>query len=172
MKLAQIYFYHNQSADLDSLLTLLIDKVQPANDKLNDILELASVTISLKNSPEVLEEYSDIQLKIHQGKRSEAIESLTELCAGEDQILVGMMRYQLAHLLLLQGKIPEAQETALTIPAESSFAVYGLILWSEIEDRINHRPSTAIDGYLEFLETYPNSIYYDDIRLRLRELAS
>jgi hypothetical protein len=26
--------------------------------------------------------------------------------------------------------------------------------------------------YLDFLELYPQSIYYDDVRLRLRELAS
>ena len=32
--------------------------------------------------------------------------------------------------------------------------------------------SAAIDYYLEFLELYPQSIYYDDIRIRLRELAS
>ena len=29
----------------------------------------------------------------------------------------------------------------------------------------------AIDSYLLFLELFPNSIYYDLIRIRLRELA-
>ena len=32
--------------------------------------------------------------------------------------------------------------------------------------------NSMINSYLEFLELYPKSIYYDDIRLRLRELAS
>ena len=39
-------------------------------------------------------------------------------------------------------------------------------------DFIDNDISNAIDSYLEFLELYPKSIYYDDVRLRLRELAS
>ena len=38
--------------------------------------------------------------------------------------------------------------------------------------RLNKDISVAIDRYLEFLELYPQSIYYDDVRLRLRKLAS
>lgn len=172
MKLAQVYFYSNSANDLDSLVSDLLANVKPDDDKLNDILELASITTTLKNSPELLLEFSEIQLKIQQGKRTEAIESLEKLSEADDLVIIGMVRYQLAHLLLLQEEVASAQEMALSIPGESPYAVLGLIMWSEIEDRINHNVSNAIDGYLRFLENYPNSIYYDDIRLRLRELAS
>ena len=46
------------------------------------------------------------------------------------------------------------------------------ILNAEILDYIDNNIEQAITNYLKFLELYPNSIYYDDIRLRLRELAS
>jgi len=39
-------------------------------------------------------------------------------------------------------------------------------------DFIDKDISNAIDSYLDFLGLYPQSIYYDDVRLRLRELAS
>ena len=172
MKLAQVYFYSDSPADLDSLISDLLANVKPDDDKLNDILELASITTTLKNSPELLHELSEIQLKIQQGKRTEAIKSLERLSADESIVIIGMVRYQLAHLLLLQDEVASAQEMVLTIPEESPYAVLGLIMWSEIEDRINQNISNAIDGYLKFLENYPNSIYYDDIRLRLRKLAS
>ena len=47
-----------------------------------------------------------------------------------------------------------------------------VILHAEILDYLVSNIGTAIDIYLKFLEDYPLSIYYDDIRIRLRELAS
>jgi len=46
------------------------------------------------------------------------------------------------------------------------------IFQAEILDFTDKNISGAIDSYLKFLELYPKSIYYDDVRLRLRELAS
>ena len=43
---------------------------------------------------------------------------------------------------------------------------------NEILDFIDNDISNAIDSYLAFLELYPQSIYYDDVRIRLREITS
>ena len=46
-----------------------------------------------------------------------------------------------------------------------------VVLQGEIYDYILLDYSKAADIYLSFLESFPKSIYYDSIRLRLRELA-
>ena len=46
------------------------------------------------------------------------------------------------------------------------------IFKGEIYDYSIKDISKAINIYLEFLDLYPNSIYYDERRLRLRDLAS
>ena len=46
------------------------------------------------------------------------------------------------------------------------------ILEGEIYDYLLVDISKAVDSYLNFLELFPKSIYYDLIRLRLRELSS
>ena len=42
----------------------------------------------------------------------------------------------------------------------------------KVNDYILKNSDLAIDYYLELLEKYPKSIFYDQVRLRLRELAS
>ena len=58
------------------------------------------------------------------------------------------------------------------IQHETIYKELAHLFLSEIIDYIDKDVSGAIDNYLEFLELYPNSIYYDDVRLRLRELTS
>ena len=45
------------------------------------------------------------------------------------------------------------------------------ILKAEIFDYIIDDKEEAVNMYLEILNTYPNSIHYDNIRYRLREIA-
>ena len=58
------------------------------------------------------------------------------------------------------------------IQNDTIFKEMAHLFQSEILDYMENDISNAIDKYLEFLELYPNSIYYDDVRLRLRELTS
>ena len=46
------------------------------------------------------------------------------------------------------------------------------LIEAEIYDYILSDYSKAADIYLNFLDLFPESIYYDLVRLRLRELAS
>ena len=50
------------------------------------------------------------------------------------------------------------------------FSQLSKLLLAEIKDYIQDDINGAIDVYLDFLENYESSIYYEDIRLRLREL--
>ena len=75
----------------------------------------------------------------------------------------------------LQQLISDIENTKIQLGSfqnDTIFRELAHIFQSEILDYIDKDVSGAIDNYLEFLELYPNSIYYDDVRLRLRKLAS
>ena len=55
---------------------------------------------------------------------------------------------------------------------DTAYIESATLLKGEIYDYILSDHSKAVDIYLNFLELFPQSIYYDLIRLRLRELAS
>ncbi len=171
LKLAQVYFYAGDIEKLDELTSSLVKSLKAEDERLNEVLELAGITVSLKNEPDYFLKFAEIRLKLHQNKRGEALKDLEEMLEIENPTLSGMLRYQYAYLLMLQGDFQLAQEQLKNIPGESMYAGLGLIMWAEIEDYIKENLSAAIDGYLEFLEKYPGSIYYDDVRMRLRELA-
>ena len=65
-----------------------------------------------------------------------------------------------------------AQDQLPLILDDTIFKELAHLFQSEILDYMENDISNAVDKYLEFLELYPNSIYYDDVRLRLRELTS
>ncbi|MFQ6609299.1 MAG: tetratricopeptide repeat protein, partial [Fidelibacterota bacterium] len=172
MKLMQVYFYEGKLEELDSLSAIMMKNLPSGNDRVNDILELSGLSISLKNNEDFFNQFAEVQLKIHQNKRTEAIRSLQELTEIEKSPNLGLVYYQYAQLLLLQGETSRTLEMLDLIPGDSPYASLGLIMKGEVEDYILNDLSTSIDTYLLFLEKYPDSIYYDDIRMRLRELAS
>ena len=83
-----------------------------------------------------------------------------------------MCRYQYAWLNFLQGEIDSTKNLLSEIVHETFIKELAHIFHAEILDYMDNNISEAIDSYLVFLELYPQSIYYDDIRLRLRVLTS
>ena len=100
------------------------------------------------------------------------MEKLITLHDTNEIYIADMCRYQYAWLSFLQDETDSAKVQLQSILHETIFKELAHILQSEILDYIDKNVSGAIDSYLEFLDLYPNSIYYDDVRLRLRELAS
>ena len=100
------------------------------------------------------------------------MEKLLTLYNTNEIYIVDMCRYQSAWLNFLQKDFEKMSRELQLIKHETIFTEMAHILHAEILDYIDNNIEQAITSYLEFLELYPNSIYYDDIRLRLRELAS
>ena len=72
----------------------------------------------------------------------------------------------------MQGNISKSLSILETIPNQSAYYETGLLLQGEIYDYILNDKSKAVEIYLLFLDKFPNSIHYDQIRMRLRDLAS
>ena len=111
-------------------------------------------------------------MNIQQNKRTEALEKLESLFDTNEIYIADMCRYQHAWLTFLQGETDSTKVYLTKIVNETIFMELAHIFQAEILDFIDKDISGAIDSYLAFLELYPQSIYYDDVRLRLRELAS
>ena len=172
IKLAQILFYQGEFDETDSRLREIVKKL-PMNDAaVNDMLDVMAVLIGFRHNQEEFGDFAKAQLNIQQNKRTEALEKLNALFDTNEIYIADMCRYQSAWLTFLQGETENTKIQLSAIINETIFRELAHIFQAEILDYIEKDISGAIDSYLEFLELYPQSIYYDDVRLRLRELAS
>ena len=130
-----------------------------------------AILISFRHNQEEFKEFANAQLNLQQNKRIEAMEKLVTLFNTNEIYIADMCRYQHAWLSFLQSDNENTKEQLNSILHDTIFKELAHIFQSELLDYIDKDVSRAIDSYLEFLELYPNSIYYDDVRLRLRELA-
>ena len=172
IKSAQILFYKGQFDPADSKLREIVENLPQDQPIYNDILNVMAVLVGFRHNQEEFKEFANIQLNIQQNKRTEAMEKLVTLYDTNEIFIADMCRYQHAWLSFLQDETESAKVQLQSILHETIFKELAHIFQSEILDYVDKDVSGAIDSYLEFLELYPNSIYYDDVRLRLRELAS
>ncbi len=172
IKSAQILFYKGQFDETDIKLREIIKKLPMDNIAVNDILDVMAILIGFRHNQEEFVEFAKVQLNIQQNKRTEALEKLESIFDSNEIYIADMCRYQHAWLTFLQGETDSTKIQLSKIVNETIFRELAHIFQAEILDYIDKDISAAIDHYLEFLELYPQSIYYDDIRLRLRELAS
>ena len=172
IKSVQILFYQGEFDETDVKLREIIEKLPMDNVAVNDILDVMAVLIGFRHNQEEFVEFIKVQLNIQQNKRTEALEKLETLFDTNEIYIADMCRYQHAWLTFLQGDAELTKMHLSKIENETIFKELAHIFQTEILDFIDKDVSGAIDSYLDFLELYPQSIYYDDVRLRLRELAS
>ena len=172
IKLAQIFFYQGKYDKTDTNLREIVKKISMDDETVNDILDVMAVLLAFRHNQDEFIEFAKAQLNIQQNKRIEALEKLVSLFNTNEIFISDMCRYQYAWLTYLQGETDDAKNKLGGIINETIFKELAHVFQAEILDYIDRDISSAIDSYLEFLELYPQSIYYDDVRLRLRKLAS
>ena len=171
IKETQVYFYEG---DIDTLSAFIKDNFSDLsfdNDWYNDILEIRSLLFNFDKKPELFSMYAEAQLLLQKNKREEALKKLYHILELSEKPLTNLIKYQLAYVLVLQAQYMNAIDIMTNIDGESIFIELSYILNGEVFDYILNDGESAINYYLEFLEKYPDSIYYDQIRLRLRELV-
>ena len=172
IKEIQILFYLNEwdtlNAKIDSFLK---DDFKNIN-YYNDILKMKSYIAVFGNEKEQLNNYSNSLMKKFQNKRYESIKIISELSNNNNVEISSKMKYEHAQLLIKKNDIEEAITILDTINEDSAEIESAVLLKAEIYDYILNNLSDAVDLYLYLLDTYPDSIYYDLIRLRLREITS
>ena len=172
IKSAQILFYQGEFDQTDAKLHEIVEQLPMDNYSLNDILDVMAILIGFRHNQEEFVDFAKVQLNIQQNKRTEALEKLETLFDTNEIYIADMCRFQHAWLTFLQGDAENTKTLLSKIENETIFKELAHIFQAEILDFIYNDFSNAIDSYLEFLELYPLSIYYDDVRLRLREITS
>ena len=120
--------------------------------------------------------YIKAQLKINQNKRVESIgilNSILQDCTDtqdlcENNLTLDLIRYQISNLLVQQNKPDDAIIFLEAINGDGIYTELSIIFLAEIYDYIKNDEDMAIQHYLFILQEYPQSIYYEIIRKRLR----
>ena len=172
IKEAQVYLYAGNIDSLSKFLENTFSNLSLKNNWYNDILELRSLLFDFNQKPELFKLFSESQLLLKKNKREEALRKIYQIIELSEVPLLNAIKYQASYILVLQGNYKEALDLIDDLEGESLYIELSIILKGEIYDYILNDYDLAIDYYLELLENYPNSIYYDQVRLRLRELAS
>jgi hypothetical protein len=172
IKEIQILFYLNEWDVLNQKIdSFLKDDLKNIN-YYNDVLKMKSYISIFGNEKEQLNIYTKSLIKKFQNKRYESIKIISELSNNNKIEISSKMKYEHAQLLIKHNNIDEAITILDKISEESAEIESAILLKAEIYDYILNNLSIAVDLYLHLLDTYPDSIYYDLIRLRLREITS
>ena len=172
IKECQINFYSGELIMVNDSLKTLLTSVSYDEQRYNDLLDIQSIGLIFWDELESFKKFTNIQLLVRQNKRTQALEMVKNLAESNNIFIASLATFQLAYINLIQKEYYLALENLEIINDGTIFFELSQIMKAEIFDYILKDQSKAIDLYLLFLEKYPTSIYYDDIRVRLRELAS
>ena len=172
IKEIQILFYLNEWDLLNEKIDSFLKEDFKNINYYNDVLKMKSYIAIFENEKEQLSIYTKSLMKKFQNKRYESIKIISELSDNNNIAISSKMKYEHAQLLIKKNDIDEAVIILDKISKESAEIESAILLKAEIYDYILNDLSNAVDLYLYLLETYPDSIYYDLIRLRLREITS
>ena len=173
IKNIQIDFFNMESSLSDSILTIA-SRFSKNDLFYNDLLDIQSMILPFKDNLSLLKKFSKAELLIFQNQNDEAINILIDLYSEvkNNLLLKDFIIYQLSYLLLLNQNPTDALDYLKEISHTTIFSEFSYILKAEIFDLIINDSKVAVDIYLDFINKYPLSIFYDDIRIRLRELAN
>ena len=168
----QILFYLNEWEELNNKIDFFLKSDYQNIVYYNDVLKLKSYLAIFESDKEQLKNYSKAQMKKFQNKRYDAIRLINQLSESNNLNIASNMKYEHAHLLVKQNNFQGALDVLDTISSDNYNIEISILFKAEIYDFILNDTSNAVDLYLFLLENFPDNIYYDSIRLRLREITS
>ena len=137
---------------------------------------LGVLLILKEENRDTYKKYTNAQHKINQNKRIESIgilNSILDDCQKnicKNELTIDLVRYQIANLLMQQNKPNDAIEILEKINGDGIYTELAIIFLAEIFDFVKNDKNTAIEYYLSILQNYPQSIYYESVRKRVRSL--
>ena len=172
IKEIQILFYLNEWEELNDKIDFFLKSDYQNIVYYNDVLKLKSYLAIFESDKEQLKNYTKAQMKKFQNKRYDAIRLINQLSESNNLNIASNMKYEHAHLLVKQNNFQGALDVLDTISSDNYNIEISILFKAEIYDFILNDTSNAVDLYLFLLENFPDNIYYDSIRLRLREITS
>ena len=172
IKELQIKFFSGSFQESLEMSNELLSNLSKNNLFYNDVLSIKSTILLFFDDKNIFTKYASIQLLIFQNKKIQALENLLIFVKNATPILIDVGLYEIANLSLYFDDIELSIKQLNQINTSSIYIEMSEILRAEIIDYIINNKEEAVNIYLNILNTYPNSINYDNVRFRLREIAS
>ena len=170
LKLNLIYFYNKDFEAVSKNLKNKLKEISKESPYYNDYLDGMMLLMLFNNNYDELSILSDAFLSMAQGNIDIALKILADLKESKNQVASNLSSYYRSYIYTYNTNYELAIEEMKLIDGDDIFSQLSKLLLAEINDYITDDVNQAIDIYLYFLENYESSIYYEDIRLRLREL--
>ena len=170
LKLNLIYFYNKDFEAVSKNLKNKLKEISKESPYYNDYLDGMMLLMLFNNNYDELSILSDAFLSMAQGDIDIALKILADLKESKNQVASNLSSYYRSYIYTYNANYELAIEEMKLIDGDDIFSQLSKLLLAEINDYITDDVNQAIDIYLYFLENYESSIYYEDIRLRLREL--
>ena len=170
IKEIQILFYLHDIEILNEKITDILKIINKNDSYYNDILKIKYDVLLLSENIN-FKKYTKAMHKVFQNKRTEAINILNTIYDSEDDLINNKFKLDCAKLYFEQGSIIESLELIALVDLNNPYKEEAIIFEAEIYDYILNNKSKAAEIYLSFLDNYQTSIYYESVRLRLRQLA-
>jgi len=175
LQTAQTYYFMKDWEKAGDTINRIIQKEGLQADVTNNALELQMRMSQVQSLPEVRDMLSEADLLVFQRKKSEAIKKFSKIVQTESvPPLVKSDAYsEMTRLALELKEIPPALDFANSAIRDSSLSNYAdehLFMLASIMDKQLNRPADAFKIYQQLLEDYPNSLFVDRARERMKNL--
>ena len=172
LKTNQMLFYLNEFDALHENLKNILKSLPKKNLYYNDFIDALTILMLFDANPEKLNEFSISLYNIKKNNLDDALLLLLELSKSKEQIIANLSSYYLGYVYIRLNDYSSAKEILKSTSGHDIYSQICKLLYAEIEDYINTDINSAIDIYLDFLNIFESSIYYEDVRLRLGEIVS
>ena len=170
LKLNLTYFYNKEFEKVSENLNDKLKKISKESPYYNDYLDGLMIIMLFNNNHNELSKLSDAYLNMEQRNIDIALELLRGLKESENEVVSNLSSYYRSYIYIYRDQYELAFKEIELMNGKDIFYQLSQLLLAEVKDYIDNDINSAIDMYLYFLENYESSIYYEDIRLRLREL--
>ena len=166
LKKNQVYFYQKEFDIVRENLKNSIKTIPKDNHNYNNYMDGLIFSMMFNNNNIELELFSESLYCIKKMQYKEALEKLSQLSLSTNPSVVNISLYFQSYLYIQQKEYAMVDFILESIYIQDIFSQLTVLLWAEVDDYIHNDKNSAIDKYLDFLDNYESSIFYEDIRIR------
>ena len=136
----------------------------------NEFLDGITLMMLFNNKDDDLSLFCDGLLEIKKTNYSEAIKKFHLLSKSQADIVNNICSYYLAYIYINLHDYNLAKESLSFIVGDNIFSEFTLLLSAELDDYVIKDINSAADRYMNFINQFESSIFYEEIRIRLEEI--
>ena len=167
LKKCQILFFLKDFETLTANLKEKIKTLDKDNPFYNEFLDGLTLIMLFHDMADELDLFADALLEMQKSNFSNALNSFLELKKSNQQIIKNLSCYYLGYIYINLNELDLARNLINEISGDDIFSQFILLMWAEIDDYVVYDINSAVDQYLDFLDKYESSIFYEDVRVRL-----